>query len=62
MPVLGLGGDRAWGRKMEVVESLNRVATDVHGGQISECGHFVPEERPDETVKTLLAFFTEEGD
>ena len=62
MPVLGLGGDSAWGRKMEVVESLNRVATDVHGGQISECGHFVPEERPDETVKTLLAFFTEEGD
>ena len=25
-------------------------------------GHFIPEERPDETVKTLLAFFTEEGD
>ena len=62
IPVLGLGGDSAWGRKMEVVESLNRVATNVHGGQISKCGHFVPEERPEATTDALLTFFADSSD
>ena len=62
MPVLGLGGDRSWGRRMEVVESLNRVATDVRGGEVPECGHFIPEERPDVTIERLLAFFGEGAD
>ena len=62
MPVLGLGGDRSWGRRMEVVESLNRVAEDVRGGEVPECGHFIPEERPDVTIERLLAFFGEGAD
>ena len=62
MPVLGLGGDRSWGRRMEVVESLNRVAEDVRGGEVPECGHFIPEERPDVTIEQLLAFFSEGAD
>jgi pimeloyl-ACP methyl ester carboxylesterase len=57
MPVLALGGDSGWGRRMEVVESLRRLATDVRGGVIENCGHWMPEEQPAELLKQLLAFF-----
>ncbi len=57
MPVLALGGDSAWGRREEVVESLKRMATDVHGGVIANCGHWMPEEQPAELLRHLLAFF-----
>ena len=60
IPVLGLGGDSAWGRGTEVVESLNRVAKDVSGGQIQNCGHFIPEEQPEATADALLQFFSNE--
>jgi pimeloyl-ACP methyl ester carboxylesterase len=56
MPVLALGGDRGWGRGMEVVESLQRLAVDVQGGVIEHCGHFMPEEQPAELLRRLLAF------
>ncbi|MFO1028829.1 MAG: alpha/beta fold hydrolase [Acetobacteraceae bacterium] len=57
MPVLALGGDSAWGRRMEVVESLQRLAVDVRGGVIANCGHWMPEEQPEELLRHLLAFF-----
>ncbi|HEX3990483.1 MAG TPA: alpha/beta hydrolase, partial [Acetobacteraceae bacterium] len=57
MPVLALGGDSGWGRRMEVVESLRRLATDVRGGIIENCGHWMPEEQPAALLKQLLAFF-----
>jgi pimeloyl-ACP methyl ester carboxylesterase len=57
MPVLALGGDSAWGRRMEVVESLQRLATDVRGGVVENCGHWMPEEQPEELLRQLLAFF-----
>ena len=57
MPVLALGGDRSWGRGMEVVESLRRLADDVQGGVVENCGHWMPEEQPMELLKRLLAFF-----
>ena len=57
MPVLALGGNNAWGRRMEVVESLRRMATDVRGGVIDNCGHWMPEEQPDELLRHLLDFF-----
>jgi pimeloyl-ACP methyl ester carboxylesterase len=57
MPVLALGGDSAWGRRMEVVESLRRMATDVRGGVIENCGHWMPEEQPAALLEQLLAFF-----
>ncbi len=58
MPVLALGGDSAWGRSMEVVESLKRLAVDVRGGTIANCGHWMPEEQPEELLRQLLAFFS----
>jgi pimeloyl-ACP methyl ester carboxylesterase len=57
MPVLALGGDRAWGRGMEVVESLRRLAVDVQGGVVETCGHWMPEEQPEALLRRLLAFF-----
>jgi pimeloyl-ACP methyl ester carboxylesterase len=57
MPVLALGGEGGWGRRTEVLESLRRLATDVRGGTIADCGHWMPEEQPDELLRALLAFF-----
>ena len=59
MPVLALGGDSAWGRRMEVMESLQRLAVDVRGGVIANCGHWMPEEQPEEVLRRLLSFFAE---
>lgn len=57
MPVLALGGDRSWGRRMEVVESLRRLALDVRGGVVENCGHWMPEEQPEALLRQLLEFF-----
>ncbi len=57
MPVLALGGDRSWGRGMEVMESLRRLAVDVQGGVVENCGHWMPEEQPADLLRRLLAFF-----
>jgi pimeloyl-ACP methyl ester carboxylesterase len=59
MPVLALGGAESWGRRMEVLESMQRVALNVRGGMIANCGHFVPEEQPEELAQRLMAFFNE---
>lgn len=58
MPVLALGGAQSWGRRMEVVESLRRVAVNVEGGMLEACGHFMPEEQPDELCTRLRQFFS----
>jgi pimeloyl-ACP methyl ester carboxylesterase len=57
MPVLALGGDRSFGRGLETLESLRRMAVDVSGGLIPDSGHWVAEEAPDFINDALLAFF-----
>lgn len=57
MPVLALGGDRSWGRRGEVVKSLRRMAVNVQGGVIENCGHWMPEEQPEALLRHLLGFF-----
>ncbi len=57
MPVLALGGGSSWGRGSEVLHSLQRLATDVRGGVIANCGHWMPEEQPQELLHKLLDFF-----
>ena len=59
MPVLALGGNNAWGRRMEVLESLQRVASNVRGGVIDPCGHWMPEEQPQVLLQHLLPFLAE---
>jgi pimeloyl-ACP methyl ester carboxylesterase len=57
VPTLALGGDSGWGRGEEVAESLRRVAVDVTGGVVAACGHWMPEEQPEELARRLREFF-----
>lgn len=59
MPVLAIGGGRAEarGRGSEPAESLRCIADDVTAAVVADCGHFVPEEAPDELAALLLDHF-----
>ncbi|MFO1136402.1 MAG: alpha/beta fold hydrolase [Rhodoblastus sp.] len=59
MPVLALGGDKSFGRGMECIESLRRVAENVRGGLVKDSGHWIAEEQPDFLVDELLKLFAE---
>ena len=63
MPVLAIGGGRSYpharGRGTEPEESMRRVATEVRGAVIEDCGHFVPEEQPAVFNRLLLEFFAQ---
>jgi pimeloyl-ACP methyl ester carboxylesterase len=61
MPVLALGGEKAFGRGMECLQSLQRVAENVRGGLVPKSGHWVAEEAPDFIAEQLLSFFGEEN-
>jgi pimeloyl-ACP methyl ester carboxylesterase len=56
MPTLGLGGGGPRGRGELVVQSLRRVANHAEGGAIADCGHFIPEEKPEELAQRLREF------
>jgi pimeloyl-ACP methyl ester carboxylesterase len=56
MPVLALGGDACLGELP--IESMKLLATDVRGGSIPRCGHFIPEEQPDALLEHLLPFLS----
>lgn len=60
MPVLALGGARAEarGRGDEPLESLRLLASDVRGGAVPDCGHFIAEEQPEWLAERLLEFFS----
>ncbi|MEZ5849923.1 MAG: alpha/beta hydrolase [Hyphomicrobiaceae bacterium] len=61
MPVLAIGGGVSYphgrGRGHDVEASLKRVAANVTGVVLPECGHFVPEEQPEAVARLLLDFF-----
>jgi pimeloyl-ACP methyl ester carboxylesterase len=59
MPVLALGGDKSFGRGNECIESLHRVAENVRGGIVRDCGHWIAEEQPDFLIEQLLGFYDE---
>lgn len=54
MPVLALGGEISFGEGVE--KSLERVATDVRGGVIPGCAHWIAEEQPARLLDELFAF------
>jgi len=56
LPVLALGGDG--GAQSWPMQSLQQVASDVQGGVVERCGHYIPEERPEELVQRLLDHFS----
>jgi pimeloyl-ACP methyl ester carboxylesterase len=57
MPVLALGGEKSFGRGTECIESLRRVAENVRGGVVKDCGHWIAEEQPDFLLEQLLDLF-----
>ncbi len=54
IPVLAMGGDRRFGPRM--VPMLREFASDVSGGSIDRCGHYVADERPHEVAEALIGF------
>jgi pimeloyl-ACP methyl ester carboxylesterase len=62
MPVLALGGDKSFGRGLDTLESLKRVAEDVRGGFVHDSGHWVIEEQPKFISSELRKFFLERVD
>ncbi|NET41600.1 alpha/beta fold hydrolase [Okeania sp. SIO2B3] len=60
-PLLVLWGERGVMEKCyDVLETWRERAIDVRG-QAFPCGHFLPEEAPEETTQALLNFFQESG-
>ena len=57
MPVLALGGAQSLGPTM--VDMVKEVASDVRGGSIERCGHWVADERPADLTERLIAFLGE---
>jgi pimeloyl-ACP methyl ester carboxylesterase len=55
MPVMAFGADH--GMKDNTLQSFQAVAEHVRGGVVPDCGHFVPEERPEFVIEQLLSFF-----
>jgi pimeloyl-ACP methyl ester carboxylesterase len=58
IPVLALGGENS-GAGFPFY-SLAQLAENVSGGIILQCGHYIQEEQPEELVRRLNAFFSEE--
>lgn len=62
MPILVYGGDPATrGRGSTAVESWQRVGKRVSGGVAANCGHWIPEERPQFVADEVLGFFAANG-
>ena len=58
MPIRVYGGDPSTrGRGMTAMESWSRVASNVSGGVAENCGHWIPEERPEWVAQEILRFF-----
>jgi len=54
IPVLGLGGEHRFGAHM--VPMLQEFASNVTGGSIARCSHYVADERPEEVAAALIDF------
>jgi pimeloyl-ACP methyl ester carboxylesterase len=54
MPVLALGGDHGAGAQEAAF--LKPLATNVTGGSVPRCGHWIPDEQPAYLTARLLAF------
>jgi pimeloyl-ACP methyl ester carboxylesterase len=56
-PVLALGGETVSGARVKSM--MQSVATNVRGGAVLSCGHFIPDEQPDYLIDQLIAFWAD---
>jgi pimeloyl-ACP methyl ester carboxylesterase len=54
MPVLAIGGDHSYGASME--RELDYVASHVQGAVITNSGHWIMEEQPQQALDTIIPF------
>jgi pimeloyl-ACP methyl ester carboxylesterase len=54
MPVLAIGGDHSYGAAMKT--ELEFVASDVRGAVITESGHWIMEEQPEQAIAAITRF------
>jgi pimeloyl-ACP methyl ester carboxylesterase len=59
VPVVALGGEKGLGD--QVLAMVKMVAKDVEGEVIADCGHFLPEERPEVVVRHIKALVDRVG-
>ncbi len=52
--MLAWGGEALLGN---IVPYWQQVAENVTGGSVPECGHFIPEEKPEFVIEKALEFF-----
>lgn len=53
------GGEGVIEKMFDAVGEWRRVSEGVVEGEVVDCGHFIPEERPEVLAKCILEFFTE---
>ncbi len=56
MPVLAIRADQ--GSMPDLVAQLQKIATDVTGTNIEQCGHYLAEEQPAALASALMRFFS----
>lgn len=54
IPVLAIGGDHSWGARLAT--EIGFVAANVRGAVISDSGHWIMEEQPDQAIALILSF------
>jgi pimeloyl-ACP methyl ester carboxylesterase len=57
IPILAVGGEHALGT--QVGKAFEKLSSTVRTVSIKDCGHYVPEEQPDELTRLLYEFFAE---
>jgi pimeloyl-ACP methyl ester carboxylesterase len=51
---LAIGGDHSYGQAMKT--EIEYVATDVQGAVISNSGHWIMEEQPEQAIEVIETF------
>ncbi|PRD15460.1 alpha/beta fold hydrolase [Pantoea coffeiphila] len=59
MPVLAIGAEHA--TRDAPAQTMKKVAPDLRSAMVSDCGHFITEECPDEFCALIAAFLQEKG-
>lgn len=54
-PLLALGG--SMGSAPDIYETMKPLAEHIEGGVLDDCGHYIPEEKPEELARLLRDFF-----